>query len=252
MRQHISALRHQNLEKGLPVPPRIKDGHPIKPAASLSPSSSASSGIGPSEKESEHQSKQAIAPSTDPEKDIIGPEKDPLDEEDRPKPMLYRCEICNCVLNSAIQLHQHLASSRHKALLEGKPPKPRWMPYHKYQASKLQTKLRLTTAQINYPIGSYGSGAVAQNVVGSGANIAPQGVLTAAPLTVSGLGQGVGQIITPSQQILYIDPNTGVANAVHAPISHQVVHQTVPNSGYWSFLKYWVTLPKLPSFFFEI
>ena len=29
---------------------------------------------------------------------------------------------------------QHLASQRHKNMLEGKPPKPRWSPYDRQQA----------------------------------------------------------------------------------------------------------------------
>lgn len=111
MRQHISSLRHQNLEKGLPVPPRVKDVDPTIPPTD----------------------------TTDPEETSVQP---------RPKPVQYKCEICNCILNSTIQLHQHLASSRHKAILEGKPPKPRWMPYHKYQASKLEARLKLTTARV--------------------------------------------------------------------------------------------------------
>ena len=54
----------------------------------------------------------------------------------------YKCELCNVTLNSEVQLLQHLRSQRHKATLEGKPPKPRWVPYERFrEQQRLQAKL---------------------------------------------------------------------------------------------------------------
>ena len=121
MRQHKSSLRHMNLEKGLPVPPRVKDLELEKKIQAAR------------EKDEENNSPENLEKSSN--SSTVESEEDKLKEKllNMPKPMQYKCEVCNCVLNSTIQLHQHLASSRHKAILEGKPPKPRWMPYHKYR-----------------------------------------------------------------------------------------------------------------------
>ena len=54
----------------------------------------------------------------------------------------YKCELCNVTLNSEVQLLQHLRSQRHKATLEGKPPKPRWVPYERFrEQQRIQAKL---------------------------------------------------------------------------------------------------------------
>ena len=54
----------------------------------------------------------------------------------------YKCELCNVTLNSEVQLLQHLRSQRHKATLEGKPPKPRWVPYERFrEQQRVQAKL---------------------------------------------------------------------------------------------------------------
>ena len=58
----------------------------------------------------------------------------------------YKCELCNVTLNSEVQLLQHLRSQRHKATLEGKPPKPRWVPYERFrEQQRLQAKLVIKT-----------------------------------------------------------------------------------------------------------
>ena len=120
MKQHRSSLRHMNLEKGLPVPPRVKDLEMEKKIQALKEKASLDGSL---------ENQDSAEPNDD--KSSTGENCDIKIE--LPKPMQYKCEVCNCVLNSTIQLHQHLASSRHKAILEGKPPKPRWMPYHKYR-----------------------------------------------------------------------------------------------------------------------
>ena len=54
----------------------------------------------------------------------------------------YKCELCNVTLNSEVQLLQHLRSQRHKATMEGKPPKPRWVPYERFrEQQRVQAKL---------------------------------------------------------------------------------------------------------------
>lgn len=59
----------------------------------------------------------------------------------------YKCELCNVTLNSEVQLLQHLRSQRHKATLEGKPPKPRWVPYERFrEQQRLQAKLKIQAA----------------------------------------------------------------------------------------------------------
>lgn len=56
----------------------------------------------------------------------------------------YKCELCNVTLNSEVQLLQHLRSQRHKATLEGKPPKPRWVPYERFrEQQRIQAKLKI-------------------------------------------------------------------------------------------------------------
>jgi len=59
----------------------------------------------------------------------------------------YKCELCNVTLNSEVQLLQHLRSQRHKATLEGKPPKPRWVPYERFrEQQRIQAKLKIQAA----------------------------------------------------------------------------------------------------------
>ncbi|CAG5094803.1 Oidioi.mRNA.OKI2018_I69.XSR.g13878.t2.cds [Oikopleura dioica] len=59
----------------------------------------------------------------------------------------YKCELCHVTLNSEVQLLQHLRSQRHKATLEGKPPKPRWVPYERFrEQQRIQAKLKLQSA----------------------------------------------------------------------------------------------------------
>jgi len=59
----------------------------------------------------------------------------------------YKCELCHVTLNSEVQLLQHLRSQRHKATLEGKPPKPRWVPYERFrEQQRIQAKIKLQSA----------------------------------------------------------------------------------------------------------
>ena len=154
MRQHRSSLRHMNLEKGLPVPPRVKDLELEKKLLAVREKIESESGKNDDDKlngdklsREKHESEKRDFETENSEK--LGSEKSSeirvsgnsssigLDDDlNLPKPMQYKCEVCNCILNSTIQLHQHLASSRHKSILEGKAPKPRWMPYHKYRKFK--------------------------------------------------------------------------------------------------------------------
>ncbi|XP_055079889.1 zinc finger protein 385D isoform X2 [Periophthalmus magnuspinnatus] len=56
----------------------------------------------------------------------------------------YQCEVCEISVNSETQLSQHMNSRRHKDRLAGKPPKPKFTPHSKTQASSsLATKLAL-------------------------------------------------------------------------------------------------------------
>ncbi|XP_055079888.1 zinc finger protein 385C isoform X1 [Periophthalmus magnuspinnatus] len=47
----------------------------------------------------------------------------------------YQCEVCEISVNSETQLSQHMNSRRHKDRLAGKPPKPKFTPHSKTQAS---------------------------------------------------------------------------------------------------------------------
>jgi hypothetical protein len=61
----------------------------------------------------------------------------------------YKCELCHVTLNSEVQLLQHLRSQRHKATLEGKPPKPRWVPYERFrEQQRIQAKIVSEVVQV--------------------------------------------------------------------------------------------------------
>nr|XP_033802522.1 zinc finger protein 385B-like isoform X1 [Geotrypetes seraphini] len=47
----------------------------------------------------------------------------------------FHCEICDVHVNSEIQLKQHISSRRHKDRVAGKPMKPKYSPYNKFQRS---------------------------------------------------------------------------------------------------------------------
>merc|ERR1712226_748002 len=95
------------------------------------------------------------------------------------------------------------------------------MPYHKYQASKLNAKLRLTTARLSFPGGSGAGGAVT----------AAAGYQPYQPV------QHQFSLATPISpqpqvpQVVYIDPTTGAASAFPASQYIQTIdpHQQTQN-----------------------
>ncbi|XP_053309804.1 zinc finger protein 385C [Spea bombifrons] len=56
----------------------------------------------------------------------------------------FSCPICEIHVNSETQLKQHMSSRRHKDRLAGKPPKPKFSPFSKFQKNTaLATRLAL-------------------------------------------------------------------------------------------------------------
>ncbi|KAM8947303.1 zinc finger protein 385C isoform 2-T2 [Pelodytes ibericus] len=56
----------------------------------------------------------------------------------------FNCPVCEIHVNSETQLKQHMSSRRHKDRLAGKPPKPKYSPFSKFQKNAaLATRLAL-------------------------------------------------------------------------------------------------------------
>ena len=184
LRQHNESLRHLNMVKGIPPPPKeekVKDKKQVSektdideliesskdgvgnldvPTSSGNLSSSSLNTSGLDDTCSSHSSSRCSFVNENTQNEeantdknstrVISdsnpqpPEKKSLQNnpsEEQKKPAHYKCTLCNIVLNSNVQLNQHLKSNRHLALLQGRKPKPKWVPYHKYQENLMNAKL---------------------------------------------------------------------------------------------------------------
>lgn len=238
LNQHNKSIRHLNIEKGIAVPPRPKDILAAQQNVHRSKHSSGSHRIvldkQASNKTDANDSLLTSGNLTSPSSSLVE-----SSNHYHKQPIAYKCTLCNIILNSNVQLNQHLKSNRHLAILNGKQPKPRWMPYHKYQQEKLNQKILLHNKiiqnrlnlvnTINAAQANLGATAIASGCLAAGVPSSPIATPTPQlPLVTNGLAP-TSNFPTPNTAINL--PATLLNPALTPSIPNQVTLVSYPEAG---------------------